>query len=156
MAIPLNDVVVRTLPMLKTAMREHRSEVVLSEEDTTVRVEPHLMQQVVFNLVNNGCQAMKQAGTITIETDIERDSKNREWAVLRVGDTGPGIPDEVLESIFEPFFTTKEKGQGTGLGLSMSRSVIERFGGEILVKTELEKGTIFTVRLPLQVREETA
>lgn len=149
MTIPLNDIVMRTLPMLKTAMREHRSEVVLSEGDTPVRVEPHLMQQVVFNLVNNGCQAMKHAGTITIETDLERDAKNREWAVLRVGDTGPGIPDEILENIFEPFFTTKEKGQGTGLGLSMSRSVIERFGGEILVKTELEKGTVFTVRLPL-------
>jgi signal transduction histidine kinase len=146
--IALNEIIRRTLPMLKTAMREHRSELHLSEEESEVRVEPHLMQQVVFNLVNNACQAMPDAGTITIETETVTDTQNRTWCALHVTDTGVGIPSEIIESIFEPFFTTKEKGQGTGLGLSMSQSVIQKFGGEISVKSKLGEGTRFTVWLP--------
>lgn len=144
----LNEIVRRTLPMLKTAMREHRSELLLSEDDGEVKVEPHLMQQVVFNLVNNACQAMVEAGTITIETKSEVDHRQRHWCELHVKDTGVGIPQEIIESIFEPFFTTKEKGQGTGLGLSMCRSVIQKFGGEIEVQSRVGQGTDFIVRLP--------
>ena len=146
--ISLNEIVRRTLPMLKTAIREHRSEMNLSDTETGVRVEPHLMQQVVFNLVNNACQAMEEPGTITIETDSERDTQGRHWSVLRIKDTGVGIAPEIMDSIFEPFFTTKEKGQGTGLGLSMCQSVIQNFGGDIGVKSQIGVGTEFTVRLP--------
>lgn len=144
--VSLNDIITRTLPMLKTAMREHRSELHLTEDDTSVRVEPHLMQQVVFNLVNNACQAMKDAGTITIETET---SEDRAHTILYVGDSGPGIPPEIMETIFEPFFTTKEKGEGTGLGLSMSRQVIQKFGGRIAVESEIGKGARFSVQLPI-------
>ena len=146
--VSLNEVVRRTLPMLKTAMRDHRSEMLLSEKENEIRVEPHLMQQVVFNLVNNACQAMPDPGTITVETSGEIDPQGRRWSVLKVRDTGVGIPPEIMDSIFEPFFTTKEKGQGTGLGLSMCRSVIEKFGGRIDVESEVGVGTGFTVRLP--------
>jgi signal transduction histidine kinase len=148
--ISLNEIVRRTLPMIKTAMREHRSEIHLSEAEAEVRVEPHLMQQVVFNLVNNACQAMKEPGTITIETEIERrDVDGSEFFVLHIKDTGVGIPAEIIDSVFEPFFTTKEKGQGTGLGLSMSRTIIDEFGGDISVKSKVGEGTVFTVRLPI-------
>lgn len=146
--ISLNEVVDRTLPMLKTAMREHRSEIELTEEQVIVRVEPHLMQQVVFNLVNNACQAMKETGSIAIETALARDGSGKTWCELRVRDTGVGIPSEIMDSIFEPFFTTKEQGQGTGLGLSMSQSVIRGFGGDIVVASRVGEGTEFTVRLP--------
>ena len=144
--ITINEIVTRTLPMLKTAMRDHRSEIHLSEDDIQVRVEPHLMQQVVFNLVNNACQAMKEPGTITIETSVP--AREPSIAELRVSDTGEGIPKEIQEIIFEPFFTTKEEGKGTGLGLSMSQSVIEKFGGEIRVESEKGQGATFIVRLP--------
>jgi two-component system, NtrC family, sensor kinase len=146
--ISLNEIVNRTLPMLKTAIREHRSEIVLTEEKCDVLVEPNLMQQVVFNLVNNACQAMVNAGAISIETDAVTDSKGEKWNRLHVRDTGPGIPPEIIESIFEPFFTTKEKGQGTGLGLSMSRQIIEKYGGNISVESSVGVGTHFTVSLP--------
>ena len=146
--ISLNEIVNRTLPMLKTAIREHRSEIQLTDEDCEVRVEPHLMQQVVFNLVNNACQAMVDPGTIAIETDTCVDGQGRGWSRLHVKDTGAGIPPEIIDSIFEPFFTTKEKGQGTGLGLSMSRQVIEKFGGDIAVESTVGVGTHFIVRLP--------
>jgi two-component system NtrC family sensor kinase len=150
--VSMNEIVRRTLPMLKTAMREHRSEIHLHEvegqEEAKVKVEPHLMQQVVFNLVNNACQAMSDPGTIAIETETQSDEQGKKWCVLHVNDTGVGIPPEIIESIFEPFFTTKEKGQGTGLGLSMSQSVIQKFGGDISVKSVVGEGTQFTVRLP--------
>ena len=145
--ISLNEIVRRTLPMLKTAMREHRSEILLAEDEALVKVEPHLMQQVVFNLVNNACQAMKDPGTISIETEV----LSVEWVALHVVDTGMGIPPEIMENIFEPFFTTKEKGEGTGLGLSMSQQVIQNFGGDISVESEEFHGARFTVRLPIVV-----
>ncbi len=147
--ISLNEIVRRTLPMLKTAMREHRSEINMSEDEACVKVEPHLMQQVVFNLVNNACQAMSDPGTITIEVETVQDEVGRRVSALHVRDTGVGIPPEIIDNIFEPFFTTKEKGQGTGLGLSMSRSVIENFGGQISVRSRLNEGTHFTVSLPV-------
>ena len=147
--ISLNEVIRRTLPMLKTALREHRSEMLLSEDEPQVKIEPHLMQQVVFNLVNNACQAMKNPGTVTVKTETERDAQGIEWSTLHVIDTGEGIPPDIIDSIFEPFFTTKEKGQGTGLGLSMSQSVIENFGGTIRVTSKVREGTHFVVRLPV-------
>jgi signal transduction histidine kinase len=150
-AVSLNEIVRRTLPMLKTAVREHRSEIAFGESEDPIWVEPHLMQQVVFNLVNNACQAMNDPGTITVETETAFDASGRAVSVLHVKDTGVGIPPEIIESIFEPFFTTKERGQGTGLGLSMSRSVIEEFGGKIEVTSRAGHGAHFTVRLPLMV-----
>ncbi len=147
--ISLNEIVRRTLPMLKTALRDHRSELLLSDDEPVVKVEPHLMQQVVFNLVNNACQAMKTTGTVTVKTETQTDSSGRLWSTLHVIDTGEGIPDDIIESIFEPFFTTKELGQGTGLGLSMSQSVIENFGGAIHVTSKVQEGTHFVVRLPV-------
>lgn len=147
--VSLNDIVNRTLPMLKTAMREHRSEIHLSEKSAMVRVEPHLMQQVVFNLVNNACQAMKEPGTITVETTVNEDAVMGNWFELHIKDTGDGIPPEIIDNIFEPFFTTKSVGEGTGLGLSMSQSIIQKFGGQILVESSPGQGSEFIVRLPV-------
>lgn len=138
----INDIVNNTLPLLKTAMRYHRSEIELSE-GVEVKVKVPLLQQVFFNLVNNACQAMKEAGTVRIETTSEK-----EWVYLSVSDDGVGIPEEMLTNIFEPFFTTKKEGEGTGLGLSMSQSIIESFGGKIHVHSTVGKGTTFKVQLP--------
>ena len=149
--VPLNDVVEKTLPFLKTAMREHRSEIDLFEGQVLIRVQLSLLQQVFFNLVNNACQAMADAGTVSIKTFVEK-MDDEDWAILEVQDTGPGIPDHIIDHIFEPFFTTKEEGKGTGLGLSMSQSIIERFKGQITVKSEVKKGACFRVKLPVIVK----
>jgi signal transduction histidine kinase/FixJ family two-component response regulator len=145
--VSLNEIFARTLPMLKTAMRDHRTEIYLSEESTLVKAEPHLLQQVVFNLINNACQAMAGPGTIKIISRVVKES-DQEWVELDVADTGSGISPEIRESIFEPFFTTKEEGRGTGLGLSMSQNVIQKFGGLISLQSEVGKGSCFTARLP--------
>ncbi|MEQ1875777.1 MAG: hybrid sensor histidine kinase/response regulator [Bdellovibrionia bacterium] len=142
--VPVNDVINKTLAMLKTAMRFHRSDIELTEDENRVRVNPYMLQQVIFNLVNNACQAMENPGSVTIET--KREEKE---VCIYVRDTGPGIPDSVVERIFEPFFTTKAEGEGTGLGLSMSRSIIEKFGGHIEVTGTGPNGTEFRVALPL-------
>lgn len=143
-SVSLDEIVERTLPMLKSAMRSHRLQVHLGAHSKNVYVEFNLLQQVVFNLVNNACQAMKDAGTLTINTYL---SGNK--AILEVQDTGPGIPDDIRSRIFEPFFTTKKEGLGTGLGLSMSKAVIERFGGEISLK-EISEGSCFVITLPVK------
>ena len=67
-----------------------------------------------------------------------------------IRDNGHGIPKEVLKHIFEPFFTTKEKGKGTGLGLSISYGIMQKLGGTILVESEVDKGSTFTVEVPVK------
>ncbi|MBS1970037.1 MAG: PAS domain-containing sensor histidine kinase [Bdellovibrionales bacterium] len=146
--ISVDEIVEKTLPMLKTALRLHRFQLHLDARQALVEVEPHLLQQVVFNLVNNACQAMKDPGTLTVTSGIS--GKNPRMVELRVSDTGPGIPQEIQNKIFEAFFTTKKEGLGTGLGLSMSKSIVERFGGDIHFETESGKGAVFCITLPIK------
>ena len=142
----LNELVARTLPLLKSVLGRLESNVELCEQPLKVRVEPHLMQQVIFNLVNNACQAIEGKGVVEVVTSIKGQN-----ALLEVRDTGHGIPEHLKDSIFEPFFTTKNDGDGTGLGLSLSRDFIRQFGGEIECEANQQKGTIFRVVLPLGV-----
>lgn len=141
----LNEIARKTLPFLKSATGKFRSDIQLSDELLPVKVEPHLMQQVIFNLVNNACQAMKDKGEITVHTH-----RDTQWAFLEVKDTGPGIAIEIREKIFEPFFTTKQEGEGTGLGLSLSRDFVRQFGGDLVCESNQGTGSIFRVQLPLE------
>ncbi len=100
--------------------------------------------QVLCNLIKNAIDAMPEAGTLTISTDIVGPD-----VVVTVADTGTGLPDDV-EKIFEPFFTTKGQGKGTGLGLAVSRELIDRYGGSITAQKHEPCGTIFTVKLPVR------
>ena len=108
-----------------------------------VRIDSGALSQVFLNLFINATHAMYKGGTLTIQ--IEEDQGG---VVARVIDTGPGIPPEVLARIFDFAFTTKGD-RGSGLGLSVSREIVEAHGGKILVKTEVGKGTEFAVWLPL-------
>ena len=109
---------------------------------------PMQLKQVFMNLLVNAHQAIeareeREPGVIRIETEEVGDE-----IVIRISDTGVGIPEDVRSRIFEPFFTTKPVGAGTGLGLSTSFNIIERHGGRISVESELGRGTVFEVRLP--------
>jgi signal transduction histidine kinase len=145
--VSLAEIVQRTMPMLKTVIRNHRVELNLGCNNRKFKTEPHLLQQVVFNLINNACQAMQQIGTLRVTTKISEDDR---FATLTISDTGPGIAAELREKIFEPFFTTKKEGQGTGLGLSLSRDIVNNLGGEISLKSEEGVGTEFLVRFPIR------
>jgi len=109
----------------------------------TVWSDSYQLRQILINLVNNAIQATDRGGKVTIGVEGAEDE-----AILTVQDTGPGIPKENLERIFEPFFTTKSPGEGTGLGLSVSRGIIEKLGGQIEVESHLGQGTIFRVKIP--------
>lgn len=168
--IDVNVVIERAANMLKTAMHEFSVHLNLIDDGTAlVRVEPHLLQHVVFNIVNNACQAMegfrapegRAGGAELILTsgdavgmglglELEVISRRVEHAVeIVVRDSGPGLNEEVRSRLFEPFFTTKTVGRGTGLGLSMSRMVVESFGGELSGRNrEDRRGAEFVIRLP--------
>jgi signal transduction histidine kinase len=101
------------------------------------------MSQVIINLVMNAIQAMPAGGTLRVGLEPQED-----MVVLTVTDTGHGIPQEAIAKIFDPFFTTKEFGKGTGLGLTVVKGIIEEHQGSIVVESEPEKGTTFTILLP--------
>jgi signal transduction histidine kinase len=106
------------------------------------------LRQVFENLFVNALQAMGESGTLQIETSTSSPSQSHErYLVVRVGDTGPGIAEEHLGKLFYPFFTTKE--QGSGVGLSMAKKIVDSHRGLIDVKNRAGGGALFTVRLPL-------
>lgn len=143
----LDELVENTIPLLKTSLRRHRLKLELNTRSVFVRVEPHLLQQVVFNLINNASQAMSSlssAGEILVESWIDDG-----LVKLRVADSGPGISKNIRERIFEPFFTTKQEGHGTGLGLSTSKSIIESFGGRLTISEHSPlSGACFEIWIP--------
>jgi two-component system NtrC family sensor kinase len=103
----------------------------------------NLLKQVFLNIIINGIEAMPAGGELYIDTSWD---ENRKEVVVSFTDTGEGIPISELANIFDPFYTTKAKG--TGLGLSVSHGIIQSHGGRIDVKSEVGKGSTFTVRLP--------
>ena len=115
---------------------------------------PGEFNQVVLNLVVNASHAIAEVvgdggrgkGQITVSTRA-----SDEWVEVRVGDTGTGIPEAIRRKIFDPFFTTKGVGKGTGQGLAIAHSVVvDKHGGEILLESEVGRGTTFIIRLPLR------
>jgi signal transduction histidine kinase len=121
--------------------------------------DPNEIHQVLMNLCTNAAHAMKEKGGqlgITlerIELKALSDEKYHDllpgkYMKLSVSDTGPGIDPEISAQIFDPYFTTKEVGEGTGLGLAIAKRIIKKHGGEIILKTELKKGSVFSVFFP--------
>lgn len=125
---------------------KHRIVVKLACEEhcPAVLADPDQMSQVLINLLVNALHAMPEGGTIYLGLNSSEGK-----AVLTVADTGHGIAKEHLPKIFDAFFTTKDKGNGTGLGLSVVKGMIEEHGGTITVDSELRRGTTFTIHLPL-------
>ncbi|MBW2690201.1 MAG: HAMP domain-containing protein [Deltaproteobacteria bacterium] len=111
-----------------------------------VWVDEKQLQQVFFNIIINAIQAMKDGGTLLLQTDLVEDQDRKIVRVL-IGDSGPGIKAEDLESVFTPFFTTKT--QGTGLGLAICRQLMEQQGGDITVSSRLGEGTRVVINLPV-------
>lgn len=141
--ISLDEIVERTLPMLKTALRSHRLHLDLKTRSHKISTYSHLLQQVVFNLVHNACQAMVESGEVSLLTEVDPVSRD---LLLRIKDTGPGIPVDIQGRIFDAFFTTKNPGQGTGLGLSISKTIVEKCGGQISLAFSDKNGSEFLLR----------
>jgi two-component system NtrC family sensor kinase len=114
-----------------------------------VHMVRHQLLQVFVNLLLNACDASGEGGMIRIEGDVSDGSVR-----LAVADEGEGIPAEILGNVFDPFFTTKAPGKGRGLGLAVCYRVVAEAGGDIAVRSEVGKGSRFTVRLPVDKGEE--
>ena len=113
---------------------------------------PGKLNQVWMNLLSNAAQAVAELPEprVVITTELQDP-----WVIVSIGDNGAGIKATDQSKIFEPFYTTKPVGQGTGLGLSICHSIIERHGGAIWFETELGKGTVFKVKIPLRAVPES-
>jgi len=126
-----------------------------SVADTWVRVDPHQIEQVLINLIQNAIESLEGQGTITlrVRTEFSRlQGRTGPMVKLEVSDTGKGIPPEVRKRMFDPFFTTKEGG--TGLGLAIAARIVEKHGGTLECRSEVNRGTTFVILLPLNKPED--
>ena len=117
-------------------------------DNNMIECYPDQINTVLMNILSNAIQSIKHDGIIKIKT-----SRNDTDLLITVSDTGGGIAEENLTKIFDPFFTTKDVGSGTGLGLSLSHEIIRNHNGEISVKSEPEKGSEFTIKLPVMLNK---
>ena len=157
--LDLNAVVTELRSMLGRLIGEDVQVVLLLESTLgLVKADRGQVEQIIMNLAVNARDAMPRGGTLTIKTmNVVLDEHSMQtrvpatpgpYVALIVSDTGTGMTPEVQARLFEPFFTTKERGEGTGLGMATVYGIVTRSGGSLGVKTEVGKGTIFTVYFP--------
>jgi two-component system, NtrC family, sensor kinase len=146
-ATNLNQVIDRALRLIQHQLDLAAIQVQadLDSELPMVLCDGAQIEQVLLALMMNALDAMPQGGNLWVTTKLSRED-NAVRVVVR--DDGCGIPPEILPRLFEPFLTTKETGRGVGLGLAISRSILERHNGDIEVQSEVGRGTTFTVTLP--------
>jgi len=157
--IDVNQVMGGTIAFVEHQLRMNNIEleVQLGTDLPTLQGNAGQLQQVFTNLIINAMHASEQNTVITITSRYHHALGEFGGTVeFNVIDSGHGIAQENIKKIFEPFFTTKDVGKGTGLGLSVSYGIIKEHGGEITVKSEIDKGTTFTVILPVQKKEQLA
>jgi signal transduction histidine kinase len=119
----------------------------LKSEIPYIYFDENQIKQALLAIFLNAIEAMDRDGKLSVVTGV--DEKN-EFAYIIISDTGRGIPKEIEDNIFEPFFTTKDEIKGVGLGLSTAYGIIKKHNGEINVKSELNVGSIFTIKLPVK------
>lgn len=145
--VDINDLVKKTLFFVTQhpeARNIHRVKE-LTRDLPLVGVDEKQVQQVLFNVIINAVQAMKEGGTLTIQTSVVTQD-GRDFVRILVSDTGKGIAPQDVEKIFVPFYTTKT--QGTGLGLPICKKLMVQNGGTISVESRIGEGTTFTIDLP--------
>ena len=111
------------------------------------------LRQVLLNLLNNAAEAGGEEGQISVVTTEERDPREHKMVVVRVSDSGPGIPEEVSRRIFEPFFSTKD--EGTGLGLCIAARIMARHEGRLVLESSNERGTTLAIHIPAAPAKQT-
>lgn len=151
-AINLNDVLKTAITMANPIIKNHAMlNKELASDIPLLKLNKGKLHQVFLNLLVNAAQSIPQGQTdknqIGVVSKIEGQSIR-----IDISDSGSGIPPELLSKIFDPFFTTKAAGSGTGLGLTICREIINKFGGDITVESTVGKGTTFSVFLPLQLK----
>jgi signal transduction histidine kinase len=145
--VDINDEIREALAMFREDLEEARivTDLDLPTDLATIWADPDQLRQVLWNLVSNAIQAMEHGGRLTVATRPALPDEG-DGVVFLVGDTGGGIPHDVVHNIFNPFFTTKVKG--TGLGLAIVHAIVEKHGGSIQLDNREGKGVTFSIFLP--------
>ncbi len=143
--IKINELTDEAVDLIKKEAKSKDIEITqeIDPSAATIWSDPYKLRQVLINLITNAVHATGTGGKISIILENTGDD-----VALTVRDSGQGIPKENLKKIFEPFFSTKPPGEGTGLGLFVCRSIIEKLGGKMEVESQLGHGTSFCIRLP--------
>lgn len=149
----MNEVINRTMSILEPQSIFHNItiETRLDEKLPHIWIDENQIEQVLMNIALNAAEAMKDHGTLFIKSGL---NQRGDYVEVRITDTGTGIPQENLNKIFDPFFTTKNPQEGTGLGLSVSYGIIQKHHGDIIVESEVGKGTTFIIKLPVEKKGE--
>ena len=143
----VDEVIERSLLLMQEQLRLRGIEVELDlcADELIVFGNPIQLEQIFINLLTNSRDALEESRSKKLRIETSRDE---ERIVIRFSDTGPGIPSELEQRIFDPFFTTKEVGTETGLGLSITYSIVKEHGGEITVERRRGRGASFRIELP--------
>ena len=153
-SVSLNEVVSEVIGLIAYSAEEKGIQIEkhFQKDLDLIRGDKHLLEQVVLNLVLNAIGAMPDGGALAFTTgEIEFDALlGKAAAFIQVADTGIGIPKSVQDRIFDPFYTTKITEKGTGLGLSVSNRIVRQHEGVIEFDSEVEQGSVFTVKLPIR------
>lgn len=144
-----SDVVDNALVLLRHRLESYGVEVKLIRKERLPEIwaDPDQLKEVLVNLVLNACEVMVGGGSITIREEAGGGSPLGPSVVIRVSDSGPGIPESVRDKVFQPFFSTKE--EGTGLGLSIATRIIQEHGGRLDLESKKHEGATFIITLPL-------
>lgn len=140
---------------LRIAERRLRGHIEIARdyrEVPRVHADPADLAQIFLHLINNASEAMPSGGKLSVATR----PAGAQHVEIDIGDTGPGIPEELLQSIFEPFVTTKDDAQAGGVGLTVVRDLVGRLGGAMKVRTRSGTGSVFTITLPVNPRTTAA
>ncbi len=122
----------------------------VAENLPDIKTDAGRLQQVILNIINNAFAAMDNNGHLRVKASMAGDDR----ISLMISDDGCGIPESDIKRVFEPFFSTKTGKGGTGLGLSITNGLVEQLGGTIDVSSEVNRGTTFTITLPLAIQEK--
>ena len=143
--VKIDEVVEKTISLLSPQLKAAsiKMDVSLQNHNTAIIADRNLLQQLLWNIMLNAVQAMPGGGTLAVKTSKENSSVK-----IEITDTGSGISQENLEKIFKPFFTTKHKG--TGLGMAISKRIVEQHKGSITISSEVHKGTVVTISIPIK------
>ena len=146
--VDINQVIEQTVSLLENYARTSNIDIQthFASDLPIIASDQAQLQQVFLNLVSNAIDAIRNGGSIEVNTR-QLDGN----IYVNVKDNGPGMTPEMQKKIFEPFFTTKSDGEGTGLGLSVSLGIVEKMGGTITVESRIGEGSTFTVKLPIVV-----
>ncbi len=145
-----SDVVDTTLQLLKHRLESYQTKVIVDRKEKLPEtpVDADQLKEVLVNIMINACEAMGDKGEIRVTEKQGIHDPYGKVITIRIADTGPGIPLKIQEKIFEPFFSSKE--EGSGLGLSIARRIIEDHGGKIYMESVGERGTVFVILLPIE------